>query len=52
MRPLLCANTEQIMGDTEVELSQSRLPGPYPHRMGGSSVDAAPKSGFPSPQLG
>lgn len=52
MRPLLCANMEQIMGDTEVELPQSRLPGPYPHWMDGGVVDAAPKSGFPSAQLG
>lgn len=31
MRPLLCANLEPIMGETEIKLSQSRLPGPYPH---------------------
>lgn len=51
MKPLLCANMEQIMGDTEVELAQSRLPGPYPHQMYGGVVNAAAKSGFPSAQL-
>lgn len=31
MRPLLCANMKQVMGDTEVELSQPRQADPYPH---------------------
>lgn len=52
MRPLLYASMEQIMGDAEVESSQSRLPGPYPHWMDGGGVDAAPKPRFPSAQLG
>lgn len=52
MRPLLCASMQQVMGDAEVESSQPRQPDPYPHWMHGGVGDAAPKSGFPSAQLG
>lgn len=49
MKPLLCASMKQVMGDTEVELSQSRQADPYPHWVYG---DAAPKSGLPSAYWG
>lgn len=52
MRPLLCLNMKQVMGDPEVELSLCRLADPYPHWMHGGVVDAAPESGLPSAQLG
>lgn len=52
MRPLLCVNMKQVMGDTGVKLSQPRQADPYPQWMHGGGGDAATKSGFPSAQLG
>lgn len=48
----LCASMEQVMGDSEVELSQPRQPDLYPYWMHGGVGNAAPKSAFPSAQLG